>query len=67
MDKTKGWIGHQEIVDRLHVSYHEALRMDRMGVHGAMNLAQDIYDAAMFIKEIKDFQDQDRKQLYGNF
>lgn len=65
MTQNKGWISHQEILDRLHESYNEALAMDRMGVRGAMNIAQDIYDAAMFIRDTKRLHDEERKQLHG--
>lgn len=65
MSKNQGWISHQEILERLHLAYHEALRMDRMGVQGAMGIAGDIYDAAMFIEETKRLHDEERKQLHG--
>jgi len=61
MRQSQGWISHQEILDRLHISYNEALQMDRMGVRGAMNIAQDIYDAAMYIQGIKQLQEEERK------
>jgi len=65
MRQDQGWISHQAILDRLHESYNEALQMDRMGVRGAMGIAQDIYDAAMFIQEMKRLHDEERKQLHG--
>lgn len=65
MRQEQGWISQQEILERLHTSYNEALQMDRMGVRGAMRIAEDIYDAAMFIQDMKRLHDDERKQLYG--
>lgn len=65
MKQDQGWISHQEILERLHLAYHEALRIDRMGVQGAMSIAQDIYDAAMLIQDMKRLHDEERKQLHG--
>ena len=65
MRQDQGWISHQEILDRLHTSYNEGLAMDRMGVRGAMGIAEDIYDAAMYIQGIKQPDENERKQLHG--